>query len=107
MPSGHSLTMWERIDANAVMDYAQEYALHYFGIDTTGAKRICHNESEDSPHAGVRWPRAPVLDVRIHALGLAPQGRGARKGEGIPVESTGGGAPLRREGWYTGRPVHL
>ena len=39
--------MWERIDANAVMDYAQEYALHYFGIDTTGAKRICHNESED------------------------------------------------------------
>ena len=50
MPSGPSLTMRVCVDANAAIDYAREYTLHYFGMEPTGRKadilrkRMCQEE---------------------------------------------------------------
>ena len=50
MPLGSSLAMWVSIDANAAIDYAREYTLHYFGMEPTGRradvlrKRLCQAE---------------------------------------------------------------
>ena len=50
MPPGSSLTLRVSIDANAAIDYAREYTLHYFGMEPTGRKadvlrkRLCRAE---------------------------------------------------------------